>query len=156
MRTVLKSIAFALLAALSLQSAAAQGRMFNDLCALKGAECVYVGKMLMKTIGTSNIADFGGAGDISKYLDTLEVINVENKNDFVKCRQSLAKIVAEHKLEILTQANDDEDSMVIYGKSNGDKIKMLIINAVEPDQFTIICMQGDIPADAISDMAATM
>lgn len=155
MKTRFHLFLFVIIATLCATAASAQGRMFSSLCSLKGAECVYVGKALMKTIGATGI-DMDGIGNVSKYLDTIEVVNLTNKSDFAKGRQAMSKVVADNNLEILTEISDDNDNMVIYGDCSGNNIKMVIINAIEPDQFAIICLKGNIPAEALSDMASGM
>lgn len=142
-----------LLAAIALSPSASAERLFKDISSTKGVQTVYVGKALIR-MGAS--MDIDGVGPVADKLDSVEVVNADEKNAVKIVRQALKRVVDQYGLEVLTETVDDDETVVIYGKENGNILKIIVIAASEPDEISVVAMTGNIPADKLSEMVDDM
>lgn len=141
------------LAAIALSPSASAERLFKDISSTKGVQTVYVGKALIR-MGAS--MDIDGVGPVADKLDSVEVVNADEKNAVKIVRQALKRVVDQYGLEVLTETVDDDETVVIYGKENGNILKIIVIAASEPDEISVVAMTGNIPADKLSEMVDDM
>lgn len=153
MKTLSKIFISLIVMTIGFTSASAAQRLFSELNGLDGVQTVYVGKAMMKLGGTAS-----QLGPLANKIDSVEIISIDCKNSIAKARQLLNRIVSEKHLEVMTEANDGNESMVIYGRysndnNEGDILDIVIISASEPGQFSIISISGKIPVDQLSSLA---
>ena len=89
---------------------------------------------------------------IAGNLNSIEIIDCENKKFIFTIRNYIKKIVESYQLETLARINDEGEKVSIYGYSNGEKITYLLMSVEYEEEITIISMSGDIPLDKVGEL----
>lgn len=120
----------------------ADDNAFKKLAEDKNITTVVVSKSLLSLSG---FMGFGGANvkDVSDKFDQVEIYESEDKKSIKLMRQSINNLVKNENYEILMNIKDQEDTVIFYAKSTGDKtFKDLIMFVDEGSECTIIRMLG--------------
>lgn len=124
---------------------------FEPISNYKGVTSVYISSAMLKNFGTSMIGD-PKISAIAGNLNSIEIIDCENKKFIFTIRNYIKKIVESYQLETLARINDEGEKVSIYGYSNGEKITYLLMSVEYEEEITIISMSGDIPLDKVGEL----
>lgn len=124
---------------------------FEAISNYKGVTSVYISSAMLKNFGTSMIGD-AGIRAIASNLNSIEIINCENKKFLYTIRNYVKKIAETYQLETLARINDDGEKVSIYGYSHGEKITYILMMVDDNDEMTVISMSGDIPLDKVGEL----
>ena len=124
---------------------------FEPISNYKGVTSVYISSAMLKNFGTSMIGD-AGIRAIASNLNSIEIINCENKKFLYTIRNYVKKIAETYQLETLARINDDGEKVSIYGYSHGEKITYILMMVDDNDEMTVISMSGDIPLDKVGEL----
>lgn len=124
---------------------------FEAISNYKGVTSVYISNAMLKTFGTSMIGDVG-IRSIAGDLNSIEIIECENKKFLYTIRNYVKKIAETYNLETLARINDEGEKVSIYGYSTGEKITYLLMSVDNDKEITIISMSGDVPLDKVGEL----
>ena len=135
------------------------GRLFGDIGQRDDITSLYIGKTLLRLVGSSVTGSLPGV-DIENIADSLDSIEIVT-GDSVKAKKFLAAQTVSiiGKLQGLEEAlvNDDgDDKTYIYVQSDPaapDIISRLLIIQEEEDEYQIISMTGKIPVSVLEDLS---
>lgn len=127
---------------------------FEAISNFKGVTSVYISKAMLKTFGPGMIGD-PQISAIAGNLNSIEIINCENKKFFYTISNYITKIVESYNLETLARINDDGEKVSIFSYSTGEKINYLLMLVDDKDEMTVISMSGDIPLDKVGELVNT-
>lgn len=127
---------------------------FEAISNFKGVTSVYISKAMLKTFGPGMIGD-PQISAIAGNLNSIEIINCENKKFFYTISNYISKIVESYSLETLARINDDGEKVSIFSHSTGEKIDYLLMLVDDKDEMTVISMSGDIPLDKVGELVNT-
>ena len=106
---------------------------------------------MLKHFGTSMIGD-PSISAIAGNLNSIEIIDCENKKFLYTIRNYVKKVAESYNLETLARINDEGEKVSIYGYSNGEKFTYILMSVDDDKDITIISMSGDIPLDKVGDL----
>ena len=124
---------------------------FEAISNYKGVTSVYVSSAMLKNFGTSMIGN-PGIRAIAGNLNSVEIIECENKKFLYTIRNYVKKIASSYNLETLARINEEGKKVTIYGYSTNGKMTYLLMSVDDDDEITIISMSGDIPLDKVGDL----
>lgn len=124
---------------------------FEAISNFKGVTSVYISKAMLKTFGPGMIGD-PKISAIAGNLNSIEIINCENKKFFYTISNYITKIVESYNLETLARINDDGEKVSIFSHSTNDKIDYLLMLVDDKDELTVISMSGEIPLDKVGEL----
>lgn len=124
---------------------------FEAISNYKGVTSVYISSAMLKNFGTSMIGN-PGIRAIAGNLNSVEIIECENKKFLYTIRNYVKKIASSYNLETLARINEEGEKVTIYGYSTNGKITYLLMSVDDDDEITIISMSGDIPLDKVGDL----
>lgn len=124
---------------------------FKAISNYKGVTSVYISSAMLKNFGTSMIGN-PGIRAIAGNLNSVEIIECENKKFLYTIRNYVKKIASSYNLETLARINEEGEKVTIYGYSTNGKITYLLMSVDDDDEITIISMSGDIPLDKVGDL----
>ena len=124
---------------------------FEAISNYKGVTSVYISSAMLKNFGTSMIGN-PGIRAIAGNLNSVEIIECENKKFLYTTRNYVKKIASSDNLETLARINEEGEKVTIYGYSTNGKMTYLLMSVDDDDEITIISMSGDIPLDKVGDL----
>ena len=124
---------------------------FEAISNYKGVTSVYISSAMLKNFGTSMIGN-PGIRAIAGNLNSVEIIECENKKFLYTTRNYVKKIASSYNLETLARINEEGEKVTIYGYSTNGKMTYLLMSVDDDDEITIISMSGDIPLDKVGDL----
>lgn len=124
---------------------------FEAISNYKGVTSVYISSAMLKNFGTSMIGN-PGIRAIASNLNSVEIIECENKKFLYTIRNYVKKIASSYNLETLARINEEGEKVTIYGYSTNGKMTHLLMSVDDDDEITIISMSGDIPLDKVGDL----
>ena len=124
---------------------------FKAISNYKGVTSVYISSAMLKNFGTSMIGN-PGIRAIAGNLNSVEIIECENKKFLYTIRNYVKKIASSYNLETLARINEEGEKVTIYGYSTNGKMTYLLMSVDDDDEITIISMSGDIPLDNVGDL----
>ena len=124
---------------------------FEAISNYKGVTSVYISSAMLKNFGTSMIGN-PGIRAIAGNLNSVEIIECENKKFLYTIRNYVKKIASSYNLETLARINEEGEKVTIYGYSTNGKMTYLLMSVDDDDEITIISMSGDIPLDKVGDL----
>lgn len=124
---------------------------FEAISNYKGVTSVYISSAMLKNFGTSMIGN-PGIRAIAGNLNSVEIIECENKKFLYTIRNYVKKIASSYNLETLARINEEGEKVTIYGYSTNGKMTYLLMSVDDDDEITIISMSGDIPLDNVGDL----
>lgn len=124
---------------------------FEAISNYKGVTSVYISSAMLKNFGTSMIGN-PGIRAIAGNLNSVEIIECENKKFLYTIRNYVKKIASSYNLETLARINEEGEKVTIYGYSTDGKMTYLLMSVDDDDEITIISMSGDIPLDKVGDL----
>ncbi len=124
---------------------------FEAISNYKGVTSVYISSGMLKNFGTSMIGN-SGIRAIAGNLNSIEIIECENKKFLYTIRNYVKKIAHSYNLETLARINEEGEKVTIYGSSTDGKISYLLMSVDDDDEITIISMSGDIPLDKVGEL----
>ena len=124
---------------------------FEAISNYKGVTSVYISSAMLKNFGTSMIGN-PGIRAIAGNLNSVEIIECENKKFLYTTRNYVKKIASSYNLETLARINEEGKKVTIYGYSTNGKMTYLLMSVDDDDEITIISMSGDIPLDKVGDL----
>lgn len=124
---------------------------FEAISNFKGVTSVYISKAMLKTFGSSMIGD-PKISAIAGNLNSIEIINCENKKYFYTISNYISKVVESYNLETLARINDDGEKVSIFSHSTNEKIDYLLMLVDDNEDMTVISMSGDIPLDKVGEL----
>lgn len=124
---------------------------FKAISNYKGVTSVYISSAMLKNFGTSMIGN-PGIRAIAGNLNSVEIIECENKKFLYTIRNYVKKIASSYNLETLARINEEGEKVTIYGYSTNGKMTYLLMSVDDDDEITIISMSGDIPLDKVGDL----
>lgn len=124
---------------------------FEAISNFKGVTSVYISKAMLKTFGPGMIGD-PQIRAIAGNLNSIEIINCENKKFFYTISNYITKIVESYNLETHARINDDGEKVSIFSHSTDEKIDYLLMLVDDKDELTVISMSGEIPLDKVGEL----
>lgn len=124
---------------------------FEAISNYKGVTSVYISSAMLKNFGTSMIGN-PGIRAIAGNLNSVEIIECENKKFLYTIRNYVKKIASSYNLETLARINEEGKKVTIYGYSTNGKMTYLLMSVDDDDEITIISMSGDIPLDKVGEL----
>lgn len=124
---------------------------FEAISNYEGVTSVYISSAMLKHFGTSMIGD-PSISAIAGNLNSIEIIDCENKKFLYTIRNYVKKVAESYNLETLARINDEGEKVSIYGYSNGEKFTYILMSVDDDKDITIISMSGDIPLDKVGDL----
>lgn len=121
----------------------------------KNATYVYVGKAMLKLVGTNKFSDVGGR-DFSALADKLtcvQVVSSEDKQTIAKLQADIAETVKKDKAEVLVKATEEGEKVTIYFME-GKAENYVLIAASEEEETNIVAVSGTFTFDDIEKMVA--
>lgn len=82
----------------------------------------------------------------------MEILSVENNKDAVKKLSKKLSKMNKEGYETMVNSNEEDVEAKIYTRSEGDKVKEMLIVAVEKDEMQLIRILGDIDFSKIGDI----
>lgn len=131
-------------------SASAQvNTVFDRFSDSKEVTSVYISKVMLRMIPNVD-ANGLNIGDISTKLDCIRVLSTSNPKMIATISSDFQNEIKKEKYEILLQANDDGEKVVIYMKTGKDAINEYLIAAEELNELNFVLIVGSItPADVM-------
>ena len=124
---------------------------FEAISNYKGVTSVYISSAMLKNFGTSMIGN-PGIRAIADNLNSVEIIECENKKFLYTIRNYVKKIASSYNLETLARINEEGEKVTIYGYSTNGKMTYLLMSVDHGDHRTIKTMSGDIPLAKVGDL----
>lgn len=124
---------------------------FEAISNYKGVTSVYISSAMLKNFGTSMIGN-PDIRAIAGNLNSVEIIECENKKFLYTIRNYVKKIASSYNLETLARINEEGKKVTIYGYSTNGKMTYLLMSVDDDDEITIISMSGDIPLDKVGEL----
>lgn len=124
---------------------------FEAISNYKGVTSVYISSAMLKNFGTGMIGN-PRIRAIAGNLNSIEIIECENKKFLYTIRNYVKKIADSYNLETLARINEEGEKVSIYGYSTDGKITYLLMSVDDNDEITIISMSGDIPLDKVGEL----
>lgn len=124
---------------------------FEQISNFKGVTSVYISSAMLKNFGAGMIGD-PHISAIAGNLNSIEIINCENKKYSYTIRNYVKKIAETYQLETLARINNDGEKVSIYGYYNGEKVTYILMLVDNKDDMTVISMSGDIPLDKVGEL----
>ncbi len=124
---------------------------FEPISNYKGVTSVFISSAMLKNFGSSMIGD-PRISSISGNLNSIEIIECDNKKFVYTIRNYVKKIAEGYGLETLARINDEGEKVSIYGLSSGEKITYVLMCVDDDDEITIISMSGEIPLDKVGEL----
>ena len=124
---------------------------FEPISNYKGVTSVYISSAMLKNFGSSMIGD-PRISSIAGNLNSIEIIECDNKKFVYTIRNYVKKIAEGYGLETLARINDEGEKVSIYGLSSGEKITYVLMCVDDDDEITIISMSGEIPLDKVGEL----
>lgn len=136
-------------------SSAQSAQIINKISNMDGVTSVYISKTMLSMFGSNVCTNVPGVemSDIVSSLNSIEILNVEERDVIVKVKSLIDKLPTDKTLEVLAKIKDDGEVVTIYGKPNGVSLSHLVLVVEESDELVIIYMTGDIPLDKISTLS---
>lgn len=129
----------------------AQNKVFKELSERKDVQTVYINKSLLGMIPKT---ETGGVNisELTNKLDQLDIYTSED-GDAVKHMNSLFEVFDKDKTyENFMSVKEKDEKVVFYGKQEGGIFKDLVMIVSEPNECTIIRMQGNFTAKDIQNI----
>lgn len=126
-----------------------QAKVFESLAKMPDVTSVYIGKAAMRLgAGASFMSgEFAGANAIKK-INSLEVISCEKKSAIPEVKKKADAIIAQFKMDVLVETNENNERVLIYGGTpedgNEDYIDNLLIYEVSDNELNIVYIDGKI------------
>ena len=145
MKHLIASIFIALAALFSAADASAATRFFKELASLPGVESTYIGPAALR-FASSAISSISGDfdGDI-KELKCIETLECSDNKSFGKIETFINGLVDKLSLETMIESNEEDETTRIYCRSKEgepDTIEYMLIESIEPDEYSLVFMQG--------------
>lgn len=150
------SILVALVAIVLPTSCNAQ-KQFADIASNKDVTSFYISKTMLKMAGDIG-GEYSEGIDINSILgdlNSIEILTCEKADAIKKMASDVEKRIAELQGNVLVESNDGDETVVIYGTpdpKDENKISNLIIYSREPDELSLVVLNGSIDMAAVADM----
>lgn len=148
MKRIIITMVVAIIATLTMTSCAQQ-RMMASLKGDKEIETVYVSSAMMKMAG--GLARHQMGWTASKFatqlqdVNCVEVASSEQVQGSKRIKDLAERLIKEHKLELLVEAEEDDESSQVYGlsKPDGSGFSLMLILNIEGNETNLVIIQGD-------------
>lgn len=158
MKTYLKSILSSILMTLAFSSYAAAPKYFENLSEKPGYEYVYVSPLMLKALGTTNLASSKTlAGDIglnipASTISHIEIISSPTMGQDDELWKIIRNIKNDKKLSTLTTKKEGSYRYDVLAKPDGSNLNNLMIVTQEGGYFVnVVYIEGKIPLDNIKN-----
>lgn len=126
---------------------------FQAVADMDGVQTVYVGKAMMRLAKGISL----GNPELNKMtgnLDSVLVLNIENKAAAKKAQEMLAAYVKEKSMEQLLVTSEKNESTTIYGHADesGDTLTDMLLFTTEPGESNLILIKGKISMSQIGQL----
>lgn len=142
----MKRILLIIILAASVLSINAQSKFFEECEEIPGITTVYISKTMLSLVGASIGTDDVDISSIASRLESIEIINAENKM-VKKLAAKLPEFSKAKGYEELMRVKDDGDNVKLAVKELGKKRYEYVLVAEEPDELSVIIMTGDMPVE---------
>lgn len=136
----------------------AQQSFFNKYGDTKGINTVYISKTMLGMLG--KVAMDGtlktGKGDIGKIagkLEHLQIMNCERPSMIPAMKQAALDSFKKEGFEQMMNVKDDDENVIIYYKSHGNKLNEFSLLCIEKDELQIINVLGNVTLKEIKELA---
>lgn len=130
---------------------AAQGDVFDNLEKTKDVQAVHVSKSLLSMISKMDT----GSADFSLLADKLKQIDVYSsgtKEAAASMKQQADFFAKDQSYETFMSVKDEGESVVFYGKKDGEKFQELIMVVLGAGESTVMRFLGDFTAKDIQEV----
>ncbi|MDE5969746.1 MAG: DUF4252 domain-containing protein [Muribaculaceae bacterium] len=122
-------------------------KIFEQYSDSKGVTSVYISSTMLRMIPDLKTGDVELKGMTDK-LNFIRVLSTEKSDVASKIANELNSQIKKDSYEILISANDGDEKANIYMKTDSKGINEYLIVAREPNQLSIVLINGSItPAD---------
>lgn len=136
-------------------TAMSQNRVFNNYPDNKDISTVYISKAAMR-LGLSMAGDDSDMKDIQKCVrnpEGMEIVSATTPEAIAIVKKDAAEKMKKLNMELFLNAQDSGDDVNIYaGKIlSGNVMRDILIEASEPDEYTIVYIRGEIDVQALTN-----
>ncbi len=135
-------------------------RILSAITSRSDVTSVYIGKAALRLAGSNALAGKLG-GDAKdgdrvtkavKNLESVEIVNCEKKSVIPDLRKEVERLVQKLGLEVLVEAREPGESVMIYGivpADGSDVIDSMLIEANEGNEYSLVFIKGKIDLSAL-------
>lgn len=152
-RIIYTLISLIILTTLSSSVNAQNNEGLKGLYSIKGITSIYVSKSMLSLVKDKSFGH-DAISSVVQYLDAIEIFNSDNEESVGKAKNIIDKFITSSGMEILTKIKEDDENVLIMGKSDGTQFTRLLMLVEESDELTLINMTGKIPLEKISELSA--
>ncbi len=139
-------------AGMALACSAQSDRLFASLADMKGVQSVYVGKAALRFAKNVDVP-VGGVelGGIVDDIESIEILQSEAPDVAPRLEKEVHAIIDRLKLDIIMEAREDGESVVIYGRvpESGDVLKSIVIESRDGSEYCIVFIRGSVRMSAV-------
>lgn len=156
MRRRIYTLLCALTLSLCVSTTFAADRFLSGLQKMDGITSVYVGKAMLKLVGDnldSKMFFATGMDNVShllKDIDCVDVVTAETKKsaDYLRSLvDSSLKKMPQLELALETEEDGEYTRIYVQPSSDGQSYKRIVVINSEPDEITVVDLQGEIEAE---------
>lgn len=153
-RIIYTLISLIILTTLSSSVNAQSNDGLKELYSIKGVTSIYVSKSMLSLVKNKSFGH-DAISSVVQYLDAIEIFNSDNEESVGKVKTIIDKFITSSGMEILTKIKQDDENVLITGKSNGTQFThLLMLIEEDSDELTLINMTGKIPLEKISELSS--
>ena len=147
----------AIILSISAGTTFAAERFLSGLQKMDGITSVYIGKSMLKMVGsnfsdTKLFAGTGMTGNVLNNIDCIDIVTAETEKAANHVRSLIdtnLKRMPELELAMETEEDGEYTRIYVQPSPDGDSYKRMLIIVSEPDEVNVIDMQGSIKANEI-------
>lgn len=131
-------------------------KAINEISEMDGVTSVYISKAMLSLFGGGVGQQISGVNiaDIAGSLNSINIIEIENKATIDKAKNIIRRIINSKQLELLTRIKDQNDNVNIYASVQGNITQYLLMVTDSQDELVLIYLEGDIPLDKIAKLTS--
>lgn len=153
-RIIYTLISLIILTTLSSSVNAQSNDGLKELYSIKGVTSIYVSKSMLSLVKDKSFRH-DAISSVVQYLDAIEIFNSDNEESVGKIKTIIDKFITSSGMEILTKIKEDDENVLILGKSNGTQFThLLMLIEEDTDELTLINMTGKIPLEKIRELSS--
>ncbi len=156
----MKKFAIIIAAALICAAASAQSgkSIYNKFSDRQNVSAVYISPSMFRLMGNLPEIDMPdediNIAPVVKELSGMYILDSENSKVNKELKAEVDKFLDGGKFELLMEAKEDGEHVRIYTVGDKDTVNCFIMTASEKDEFTFICIEGNIGRKELEKLLA--
>jgi len=135
--------------------------LYNKYSDLDGVSAVYVSPAMFRMIGKIPDLDMESKNGesvnltpIIKSLSGFYLLTADEPAVIEKLYAEVKRVVDNRKCELLFEAKEDGEITRLYSFGNGNTISSVILTSKEAEEFTYICLEGNMDREQLENILA--